>query len=615
MVNMSKRAKHRLAQASRRDGQWSFPADLLLVWILLGALILRLFALRDITGSAYGSFLLWDERFYHEWAKRIAAGTYTSTAVYEFAPLPAYLMALIYRLLTPDVFLVRLLNVVLGILTCGIIYLIGTRLGGRRVGLVAAAIAALYKPFILYSVVPLKESLSVCLCAATIWLFLSLLEAAGPESRRWTLRAGLLGLAAGLLLNVRPNAIVILPVLPLGIAYAGWRAQVNLRRLVLLLAFLLLGFAGALSPFMIRNYMVAGSFQLTTSQMGFNLYLGNNPQNPTPYYRPVPFAITSPFQQGIQFTIEASRRAGRTLSAEEASSFWAREVTASAAAAPGAFARKLGQKTLALFNQFEACDHYHIPFLAQFVPFFKLPLPTFWLILPLGMAGMLLGGVPPWKGRSLLVIFVLYGLTLVAFFTNGRYRLPLLTILIPFAAVALDRFWTWYREGERARLGALASVAVVSGLIAGLPVQGSDDLTGYYNTHALAVFARGTEAEAIRYWKASAAMNGIFSDFANLSLAQRAYARGSEAEGRSHLDRIHDDSYAAAQKYDLLGDAWVRRNRAAEAAAAYERSLAINSGEQRTRAKLIHLYRLADPAKVAQEEQIFRQIEAFYRGA
>jgi len=59
---------------------------------------------------------------------------------------------------------------------------------------------------------------------------------------------------------------------------------------------------------MIRNYMVAGSFQLTTSQMGFNLYLGNNPQNPTPYYRPVPFAITSPFQQGIQFTIEASRR-------------------------------------------------------------------------------------------------------------------------------------------------------------------------------------------------------------------------------------------------------------------------------------------------------------------
>jgi hypothetical protein len=231
------------------------------------------------------------------------------------------------------------------------------------------------------------------------------------------------------------------------------------------------------------------------------------------------------------------------------------------------------------------------------------------------MAGMLLGGVPPWKGRSLLVIFVLYGLTLVAFFTNGRYRLPLLTILIPFAAVALDRFWTWYREGERARLGALASVAVVSGLIAGLPVPASDDLTGYYNTHALAVFARGTEAEAVRYWKASAAMNGIFSDFANLSLAQRAYARGSEAEGRSHLDRIRDDSYAAAQKYDLLGDAWVRRNRAAEAAAAYKRSLAINSGEQRTRAKLIQLYRLADPAKVAQEEQIFRQIEAFYRGA
>ena len=581
--------------------------------VLLGALLLRLLALRDIIDSPYGSYLLWDERFYHEWAKSIAAGTYASSAVYEFAPLPAYLMAAIYRLFSPDVLLIRLLNVVLGTLSCGILYFVGRHLGGRRVGLAAALIAGLYKPFILYSVVPLKETLAVLLFAAVLWLLLETLQAIGAGPGALFLWAGLLGLAAGFLLNVRPNAIAILPVVPLCIALRIRPDRVSVKRVALTLAVLAVGFAGAVSPFMIRNYVVADSFRITTSQLGFNLYIGNNPQNPTPYFRPVPFAITSPFQQGIQFTIEASRRAGRTLSAGEASAFWTREVINAAAARPAAFGWKLWQKALALLNQFEACDHYYIPFVAKVAPFFKLFLPTFWLILPLGMAGMLAGKVLPEKARPLQSVFLLYGLTLVMFFTNARYRLPLLTILIPFAAVAIDRLWTWYQASKRTRVGGLLSVFVISGVVVWLPIEASDDLTAYYNTHALVLEARGRSQEAIRYWNISSEMNRVFSDFANLSLAQRAYVGGRDKEGASYLDRIRDDSFAAAQKFELLGDAWVRKNRPADAAAAYERALAINSGELRPRAKLTRLYQLTDPSRAVLEEQKLRRIELFYR--
>jgi 4-amino-4-deoxy-L-arabinose transferase-like glycosyltransferase len=581
--------------------------------VLLGALLLRLLALRDITDSPYGSYLLWDERFYHEWAKSIAAGTYASSAVYEFAPLPAYLMAAIYRVFSPDVLLIRLLNVVLGTLSCGILYCVGRHLGGRRVGLVAALIAGLYKPFILYNVVPLKETLAVFLFAAVLWLLLETRQAIGAGPGALFLRAGLLGLAAGFLLNVRPNAIVILPIVPLWIALRARPDRAFVKRVTLTLAVLAVGFAGAVLPFMIRNYVVADSFRITTSQLGFNLYIGNNPQNPTPYFRPVPFAITSPFQQGIQFTIEASRRAGRTLSAEEASAFWTREVVNSAAARPAAFGWKLWQKALALLNQFEACDHYYIPFVAKVAPFFKLFLPTFWLILPLGMAGMLAGVVLPEKARPLQSIFLLYGLTLVLFFTNARYRLPLLTILIPFAAVAIDRLWAWYQASKKPRVGGLLSVFVISGVVVWLPIEASDDLTAYYNTHALALEARGRGQEAIQYWKISSEMNRMYSDFANLSLAQRAYAGGRDEEGASYLDRIRDDSFAAAQKFEVLGDSWVRKNRPAEAAAAYERALAINSGELRPRVKLTRLYGLTDPSRAVLEEQKLRQIESFYR--
>jgi len=70
-----------------------------------------------------------------------------------------------------------------------------------------------------------------------------------------------------------------------------------------LLSVVLLGMIFTLSPFIMRNYLVAGKLALTTSQGGFNLYLRNSLGNPDPYYRPVPFATSSPFEQGIQLQV------------------------------------------------------------------------------------------------------------------------------------------------------------------------------------------------------------------------------------------------------------------------------------------------------------------------
>ena len=91
---------------------------LLLAAILLLALILRIVALLSLKESIYFDYLLWDERLYHNWAMKIANGTFQSSSVYEMAPLPAYFMAFIYRLFSPDVIYVRIVNIILGVLTC-----------------------------------------------------------------------------------------------------------------------------------------------------------------------------------------------------------------------------------------------------------------------------------------------------------------------------------------------------------------------------------------------------------------------------------------------------------------------------------------------------------------
>jgi len=588
--------------------------------ILLVSLIVRIAGLISLKGSIYYDFLLWDERIYHEWAKKIADGTFTSTSVYEFAPLPAYITALIYKLISPDAFYVRVMNIILGVLTCWLIYLIGKELANRTIGLASCLIACLYKPFIFYSIVPLKTSLEVFLFALTAWLFVSVLnnplshsslEEKEGVNKKLLMKVGILGLSAGLLLNVRPNAILIIPVMPLIILWNFYRDRNSQKLLVVILAIYIAGLAVALSPFMIRNYRVAGEFTLTTSQAGFNLYLGNNLRNPDPYYRPVSFASSSPFEQGVQFTIEAGKRTKERLSPVEASHYWTREVVTTAMEYPVAFGWKLWQKTLVLFNQFEACDHYHIPFVSNFVAFFKLPFFNFWCILPLGMAGIACS-LHCRKAWALGTISGLYGLTLIVFFTNARYRLPLLVIMIPFATIGISNLFSFFKKRLYRQAGISCAIIMAFLIIEFIPVKATDDVTAYYNTHAIILDSKGFENEAILYWKRSSDMNKPFSSFANLALAEKYYSKGNIQMGNIYFDKIDEDSFAAASKYELLGDLMIYQRQTEKAIRAYERSLEINSGQRIPRMKLINIYKAIDTEKALQEEEKLKYISSFY---
>jgi len=630
---MRKKKKNNLLDIPSLDRSlsvWERHSHVFLAGILSLAFLLRMAALKDLSGSIYFDFLLWDERVYHEWAKKIADGSFTSRAVYEFSPLFAYISAGIYRLFESDVFYIRIMNIVLGIFACWMIYFIGSAIADRRTGLLACLVAALYKPFIFYSIVPLKGTLAVALFALACYLSVIALKRddpdgmpplpAGPGGRisllfrknRSACIAASLGLVAGLLMNVRPNAVILLPLFPMLILWYGKKNGTPLKKALIGLLLYVLGLSLAVSPFVIRNIRVAGEFALTTSQTGFNLYLGNNLKNPDPYYRPVSFASSSPFAQGIQFTIEASRREGRKLSTGEASSYWNRKVIQSALAQPADFTWKLAQKTLVLFNRFEACDHYDIDFISRFVPFFIFPLVSFWLILPLGMAGLILRGARDDRGRMLLIILFFYALTLIIFFTNGRYRLLIPVILIPFAALEVMEIPASLRERQYQKILLSGGIIAILLVIGFLPIRETNDKTAYYNTHAIILNSKGFGEEAIRYWKASSEMNKPFSAFANLSLARIFFQRGKIREGSFYLEKIPDDSFAAAAKYELTGDLMIRQREVRKAIVAYERSLAINSGQRLPRIKLVRIYKVLDSPRAIEEEKRLSYINSFY---
>jgi len=577
-------------------------ATLIVSIILFLALVVRIIALLDLKNSIYFDYLLYDERVYHTWASQIAGGIYHSSSVYKFAPLFAYVMAAIYKIFSPQVLYIRILNMAFGVATCYLVYLTGKELAGRVIGISACLVAALYKPFIFYSIVPLKAAFSVFLLALIIYLFMAALR------KRSVVKLFFMGVALGLMLNVRPQSLLIIPFLPVVIGWNDVKSGESFKNMSLNAALYILGITIALSPFVTRNYIVAGKVALTTSQSGFNLYQSNRIGS-----GPVPFAVTSPFYQGIQYTIEASRRVGRKLTPEEASSYWKQETVKEIKKAPAIFFQKVCKKILFFCQQFQLTDHYNIQFMSRFVPFFKIPFFSFWFIFPLAMAGMATGVFRSSKVRALSLIFFVYGSSLIIFFTTTRYRLPLLAILIPFAVMGIEGLLS--AIGER-RLSTISLwiVTVVSFLILGaLPTERTGDMTAYYNGHAIVSHSKGALNDALYYWESSSALNGRYSNFANLSLAGIYYFKlRDEKRTSSYLEKIDDRSYAAASKHQLRGDILHNQKRDDEAIAAYRKALSINSGMINARKKLISILRARDKEQAKTELRKLRYIRSFY---
>jgi 4-amino-4-deoxy-L-arabinose transferase-like glycosyltransferase len=608
LARKAKRARNGSREVGPAPGRAARP-PLLLGAVLLLALVLRLLALASLRGTIYFRYSLLDERIYHTWATALANGTWRSNAVYEFPPLPAYLMAAVYGLFSPDLVYIRYLNLILGVLTCFLVYKVGERLGDVRTGLLAALGMALCKPFILDSVVPLKTALFLALFALGLWLLVLLAQEA--EEPRWG-RALLLGITAALMLNVAGHALTLIPVFAAAVAFAGARSWRSWRRAGAGLLAFGAGLLLIVAPVAVRNHRVGGEWVLSTSQGGFNLYLGNRLDNPEPYYVPVPFASASPFEQGIQFTLEASRRAGHRLTPAEASRYWRDEVVKLAVERPAGLARKLGLKGLALFSAYERGDHYGLDFLGRFARFFALPLPGWGVLFPLGIAGLATK-----RGRSRRALWLVaascaYGFTLILFFTNTRYREPLILPLLLLAALGLQDLFRAVKEKRVREIAAWLGVALGVAVLGHLPFPGQGDQTAYANTHALILDSKGRTAEAVEYWQESSRQQGTFSPFADLSLAGKWLGRRDFDRGLPALDRIADSSFAAAFKHELLGDVRVLQGDQAGAAAAYERSIVINGGRVRPREKLVWLLGTLDPARVEKEKADLGFVRSFY---
>lgn len=203
------------------------------------------------------------------------AGTENPTALWD--PLYPLFLAGIYALVGHDFLAVRLVHVVLGVASCGLLYVLGRSVFGPRIGLLAAGFAAIYPFFIYYTGQILTETLFIFLMLT----LLVLAHAIAQRRIRGALAVLTLGIAAGLTVLTRAEALYFAVILIVVLAWwsvplrpggaPSWRA-----RIVSLIA-LVVVFAATLSPWVGFNYARFDRLFVTT-KLGYNLYKYYHPR-------------------------------------------------------------------------------------------------------------------------------------------------------------------------------------------------------------------------------------------------------------------------------------------------------------------------------------------------
>ncbi len=158
----------------------------------------------------------------------------------------------------------RALSCLLGAAAVALIGLLGRRVAGPRVGLIAAAVAAVYPQLAVIDGTLISESLYAPLIVLSVLLAYRLIDRPGPR------RAALLGGVIGLATLTRPDGLLLLLLLAAPVLWLAGRGQ----RLPVFAA-CGLTFVLVLSPWLIRNQIAMHRFPLISTNGALTLPAAN----------------------------------------------------------------------------------------------------------------------------------------------------------------------------------------------------------------------------------------------------------------------------------------------------------------------------------------------------
>jgi 4-amino-4-deoxy-L-arabinose transferase-like glycosyltransferase len=505
-----------------------------------------------------------DAALYLDAARAWAGGAVPD--VFFKPPLYPFVLSAAWRLAGDSFWALRLVSVLCGAATCGLVWWLARRWFGAGAALTAGLLYALHRGAVYFEGELVEIAVATMLQVGGLALTV---RAAGGGRRAAVVAGAALGLGA----VARPTSFLF------AAAALAWLGR---RRLAAAAA----GLALAVLPVTLHNAVRGGDFVVVSSNLGLNFYLGNNPRADgrsalAPELPPNPGAA----ERAARSVAEGA--AGGALRPSQVSAFWLRRGLAYVGDEPARVATLVVRKLFYASSAAEIGDNDDIAGLSRHLPWLgHLPVGA-WILCPLGLAGLALA--PRRREVNLARWYVATQIAaLLPFFVVARFRLPWMPVLAVFAAWTLAEFVASWRARRRppARLLVLTLAAGIACNVPAFGVRAPIDFDVDYKL-AYAYQEQGRIDAALAAYRASLARNPRSALAANALGVLLAAAGGDLAEATRLVERALELDPARAPHYaESLAGIALQRGDAAAARAACARGLAANPDAATRRALL-----------------------------
>jgi 4-amino-4-deoxy-L-arabinose transferase-like glycosyltransferase len=385
-----------------------------------------------------------DPRYFHQAANLLADGhgyiipaqwfmSGAEVPATEHPPLWSAVLSPFAALGATSVHSQQLVGCAVGAATIACAGALGRRVGGDRVGLLAAAACALYPVFVAMDGSLMSEPL-YALCVAVV-LLTALRVAEAPSLRR----SALLGLVIGVTALARTEAIAL--VVLIGVPLALRLRERRATHLAVVTAVAL----AAVAPWCIRNSVELHRPMLVSSEDGSVLAGANCPLTYRGYDMGYwnAHCVRPAHDRNSAFASVRLRAVGLRYARDHAGRIPAVE----------------GVRLLRTFGIWQA--HRHVYFAeGRDLPWRSVAVGACWAVLALGLAGaVVLRRADPWRLGLLLTPVALAVITTLLAFGYPRFRYAADVSLLVLAALVVERVWRRYgrRPAKRSEPAAAPS--------------------------------------------------------------------------------------------------------------------------------------------------------------
>ncbi len=531
------------------------------------ALGVRLVHLLSITDIGFFEVPLSDAAVYVERARSIVAGDWLGDERFVHAPSYAWFLALSAAVTNDLVWSPRVVQILLGSVSCCLIAALGARMFDRTVGLIAGVLVALHPAAVFHDALIQKTTLSLFFAA----LALERTQAAVAQGKAW--RWFIAGIVWGLLVLTRQNLLALLP-LPIIWLWTAGSAPPRYGARVGVAMLFLLTFSATVSPWVIRNRIVHGGLLLTTPNLGQNFAMGNH-IDATGTYLPHRRGYANGLHEQQAWVRQAEQAAGRSLSAQEVSDHYLRAGLDFVRSHPTSFARICVWKWLLLWNTYEPPDTEDYYLYLEWSRVLRLldAIGHYGGLAPLALVGMVFA-IGRWPRLwPLYAWVVLVALSVAAFVVFGRYRIPLLPAVAPFAAHGICALFRAARAHDRVRLSGAIGLLLAAAVPANWPLLSARtvQVSGLVN-HAIALADSQRYDEALSTLDRARTLDSDNVDVAYVEATVREERNELDAAQRAVEQALRGDAYYGAA-WRLLGKLHLALGRPEAARQCYEQAI------------------------------------------